>query len=136
MDQIFSYEYVKHDPVVWWNSIPSHFKKHTHFINVGVSGDLQSDFNPINLIKSLKTSPLDFLSFKLDIDTSSIELPLFFQLLQDEGAYKKVNEFIFELHYKCPIMKKDWDPTVLNTKDQLNRVDALRNKGVRAHFWV
>ena len=34
MDQIYSYEFVKHDPVSWWDSVPSNLKHKVHFIDV------------------------------------------------------------------------------------------------------
>ena len=145
MDQIYSYEFVKHDPVSWWQSIPSNLRYKVHFINVGVAGEKNSDFNPVELIKTI-VEPHDFVAFKLDIDTSSIEIPLFLQLLEDPAAYNAIDEFIFEFHYQCPIMSGYWGtvniPTGLEGKIVLNRVDALkkfselRQKGIRSHFWV
>ena len=146
MDQIYSYEFVKHDPVSWWQSIPSDFNNKVHFINVGVSANSSSDFNPIHLLKSLDVDSRDFVAFKLDIDTTEIEIPILFQLLDDPSVYKIVDEFFFELHYNCPVMKHWWGdikvPTGYENKIVLDRVGALkiftelRQKGVRAHFWV
>ena len=145
MDQIYSYEFVKHDPVSWWDSVPSNLKHKVHFINVGVAGDKKSDYNPLNLVKSI-VEPHDFVAFKLDIDTSSIEIPIFIELIENPALYNVVDEFIFELHYNCPFMSSSWHgigvPKGLEDKITLNRVGALklfselRHKGVRSHFWV
>ena len=147
VDQIYSYEYVKHDPVMWWNSVPSPFTKKLHFINVGVGADVKSEYNPVHLIKSL-FEPNDFVAFKLDVDTSDIEIPIFLEILEDPSVHSLIDEFIFELHYNCPVMSKWWGHVVLkanSTKSHalsFNRVTALkmfsdlRHKGVRAHFWV
>ena len=64
---------------------------------MGVSADIKSEQNPLTLIKSIAKPA--FVAFKLDIDTSSIEIPLFLQLLEDPVAYNTVDEFLFELHY-------------------------------------
>ena len=145
MDQIYSYEYKEHNPVDWWNSIPTNFKDTVHFINVGVSNNVTSDYSPIRLIKSLTVEPHDFVAFKLDIDTTNIEIPIFFQLLEDPNVYKIVDEFFFELHYNCPLVITKIHPVKAppgyEDKIDLNRVGVLksfselRHKGVRAHFW-
>ena len=145
MDQICSYEFAKQNPVRWSNSIPSNLKRKVHFINVGVSADIKSEHNPLTLIKSI-AKPRDFVAFKLDIDTSSIEIPLFLQLLEDPAAYNIVDEFIFELHYNCPVMIGWWrnvsipigyeDKIVLSRVDALKKFSELRHKGIRSHFWV
>ena len=43
----------------------------------------------------------DFVSFKLDIDHPDTEMPVALSLLQDEKLISLVDEFFFELHFRC-----------------------------------
>ena len=145
MDQIYSYEFVEQNPAAWWNSVPSPFMSKLHYINVGILPSLESEYNPLHLIKSM-FEPNDFVAFKLDVDTSDVEIPILFEILEDPAIYSIIDEFVFELHYNCPVMVRHWGtvsvPAGYESRLQLNRVDAfrlfseLRHKGVRAHFWV
>ena len=83
---------------------------------------------------------------KLDIDSPSTEIPLFEQLLSDNDDISRlVDEFFFELHFRCEVMMPcgwgDKIPEKHNSLylDRISVLEAftkLRRKGVRAHFWV
>lgn len=79
----------------------------------------------------------DFVVVKLDIDTSSIEVPLAKQLLENEGLLKIVDQFYFEHHVQSAEMDKFWSLTMNGTvKESFDLMQGLRKKGVAAHFWV
>jgi hypothetical protein len=45
------------------------------------------------------TDENDFVSFKLDIDTIYVEVPIFLELINNMTIAKRVDDFFFELHY-------------------------------------
>ena len=100
MDQLFSWEYISVDAQQWWRSVPSNFNNRLHFHNVPISNEEGNDENPLTLIKDVVSSG-DFVAFKLDVDTSSVELPIALSLLRNSSYYELVDEFFFELHYNC-----------------------------------
>ena len=85
----------------------------------------------------------DFVSFKLDIDTPTIEIPIALQLSRDPAVAKLVDEFFFELHFDCEFMVAcGWGFVPDYFEDfKLDRQNAMklmldtRKLGVRAHFW-
>jgi hypothetical protein len=147
LDAIYGFEYVKHDPGEWWKSVPTNFNTRFHFRNIPVSADIDSDANPLNVLRDI-ADPNDFVALKLDIDTDSVEIPIAIQLASDPESLKLVDEFFFELHYSCPVMshlgwgKKMKVPKGYENRIELTRVGALeffallREGGIRAHFWV
>lgn len=144
MDRIYSYEYRKYDPERWWASVPSNLIDKVNFRNVPVSSNHESVHNPLNMIKTM-TKPHDYVAFKLDIDSSHIEIPLIIDLLSDVESLKLVDELFFEFHYNCPLMKKInfyKAPSGYEDKIEMSRVGSLklfsdlRYKGIRAHYWV
>lgn len=66
-------------------------------------GAPDSPQSPLRYIRSL-AKETDFVSFKLDVDTPTIELPIALELLRDPSIGKLVDEFFFELHYRCDLM--------------------------------
>jgi hypothetical protein len=46
----------------------------------------------------------DFVSFKLDIDTPEVELPIIYELMNNKTVAAKVDELFFELHFICEYM--------------------------------
>ena len=97
----------------------------------------------INFIQNLAV-PEDFVSFKLDIDTSKIELPIAMDILHDPSVTELIDEFFFELHYRCEIMMYCGWGNRIPEKDQglvldrpriLEFFGDLRRKGIRAHIW-
>eukprot|EP00985_Skeletonema_marinoi_P005110 scaffold2201_cov162-Skeletonema_marinoi.AAC.2 len=76
----------KKDPNVIYNtSLPEEYIPSYHWINVGVSSKEGDKLNPLHsIIKKLNED--DFVVVKLDIDTSSIEVPLARELLEDKDG--------------------------------------------------
>ena len=87
----------------------------------------------------------DFVSFKLDIDTPDVEIPIVQQQLSDDSLSNLIDEFFFELHFRCEfLMDEFWGRGVPETlhgwkNDRLNAMNVfldLRKKGIRSHFWI
>jgi hypothetical protein len=88
--------------------------------------------------------PEDFVSFKLDIDTPAVEVPIALELLKNPEITSLVDEFFFELHYRCDIMMycgwgnrmpNEYLGLVLDRPRILEFFQDLRRLGVRAHIW-
>lgn len=81
----------------------------------------------------------DFIVIKLDIDTSSIEVPLAKQLLEggENGTYHRlIDQFYFENHVHLGELAGNWGGSMEGTvKDSLDLFYGLREKGIPAHFW-
>jgi hypothetical protein len=95
-------------------------------------------------MKSLGVRPDDFVSFKLDIDTPGVEVPIALELLNNPEFTELVDEFFFELHFRCEFLGKlCWGLTMpenflgfkLSRSGALDFFAKLRHKGIRSHFW-
>jgi hypothetical protein len=74
---------------------------------------------------------------KLDIDTSSIEVQLAMQLLQDDRYSNLIDQFYFDHHVKNKEMGGYWGASMRGSfKDSLDLFAGLRNKGIPAHSWI
>jgi hypothetical protein len=76
---------------------------YVHFYNAPVSSIRNTHHSPQRLIKHIAT-PDDFVAFKLDIDAATIEVPIALDLLKDDTLASLVDEFFFELHFRCEFM--------------------------------
>lgn len=82
----------------------------------------------------------DFVVFKMDVDSNSVELPLARQLLDGGGPngtyYRLIDQFYFEHHVHLSEMSYAWNTTMAGTiKDSLDLFYGLRERGIPAHFW-
>jgi hypothetical protein len=143
-DQDFGFEYTLLEPQDFWKGVPPLIRPLYHFFNAPVSaGSEDKDLSPLKMMKQIAV-PEDFVSFKLDIDTPTVEIPMAMELLQDPQLLGLVDEFFFELHFRCEILMycgwKDKMPQEYNGL-QLDRESAMkffrkfREAGVRSHFW-
>jgi len=99
----------------------------------------------VNFIETVATVD-DFVSFKLDIDNSAVELPILADLLRRPGLARLVDEFFFEFHFRCEIMMQWWERVqkisneshgfILDRPHVLDVFQKLRYMGVRSHFWI
>ena len=79
----------------------------------------------------------DFIVVKLDIDTSSIEIPLVYQLLQDDRFVDLVDQFYFEHHVYLQELARSWGSSMNGTvSESLRLFQSVRRKGIGAHSWV
>jgi len=142
-DQLYGWEYTLLEPNQFWKCVPDAVKPIYHFFNVPITSDVSDPHSPLRHILSIAREE-DFVSFKLDIDTSSVEIPLVLQLVASSELMRLMDEFFFELHFRCEIMKYcGWGDKMPESVDwlKLDRVNTLslfadmRRKGVRAHIW-
>ena len=145
-DQVYSYEYAVSEPKKWWATVPSNWNSKLHFHNVPITMKETSDDNPLQVLSDIVLED-DFVAFKLDVDTSSVEVPIALQLLEDKYS-KLVDELFFELHFRCPIMETVWggrrgfplaeDPKnfSLDSYHALKLFQTYREIGIRSHMWV
>ena len=99
----------------------------------------------VNFIETVATVD-DFVSFKLDIDNSDVELPILVDLLKRPGFANLVDEFFFEFHFRCEIMLYWWGQVqnvpneahgfLLDRPHVMGVFQKLRFMGVRSHFWI
>ena len=83
--------------------MPEKWKPFWHFYNVPISGNQSSPNSVVSFIKNLAVQE-DFVSFKLDIDSPINEIPIALDILNDASITSLIDEFFFELHYRCDIM--------------------------------
>jgi hypothetical protein len=137
-DHIYAFEVTSKDPKdVYGKKLPEKFFHSYHWINVGVTSEKGHKLNPLHSIVE-KFDEDDLIIVKLDIDTSSIELPLAHQLLEDkDGVYSKlIDQFYFEHHVHLGELSNDWAGTMSGTvKDSFELFHNLRKKGIASHYW-
>ena len=141
--QIYAWEKTLLEPTSYWEDVPQKYKPHWQFMNIPISAIVDDIDNPLSIVKRVASAD-DFVTFKLDIDTPSIEIPLALQLLADEAVTPLIDEFFFELHFRCEVLQAcGWGFNIPEERDGLvlDRLHAvqlfldMRNAGIRAHFW-
>ena len=157
-DRILAWEYERQDPVALFAGYPPDVVEHLSYFNVGANPALNSKMNPLRMIKDL-AGPDDFVVFKLDIDTITVELQFISQILEDSSISGLIDELYFEHHvHRSPMEHHGWvrastnagmdkEPSHINSTKYTVRKDnditasyeifhALRERGIRAHSWV
>ena len=136
-EHIYAFEVTPTDPGYVYERLPENYIPAYHWINVGVSKEKGHKLNPLHsLLKTFDED--DLVLVKLDVDTSSIEVPLAKQLLEDEdGIYSKiVDQFYFEHHVHLGELAPIWRSSMAGSiKDSFDLFHSLRKKGIPAHFW-
>jgi hypothetical protein len=136
-DHVYAYEVTPQYPEDVFRLVPEDMQAAFHWINVGVSGDPDSQMNPFRmLLKNYNED--DLIVVKLDIDSSKLEMTLALQLLNDPRLHGGlVDHFYFEHHVFMKEIAKSWKSTMYGTiADSMQLFHSLRQKGVAAHFWV
>ena len=142
-DSVYGWEMTTLNPQEYWEKVPPKWLPHWHFYNTPISNDHSAPHSPVRIIKQVATKD-DFVAFKLDIDHSPTEMPVAMDLLRDSQLSSLVDEFFFELHFRCEIMTScGWGKRVpyeeegllLERADVLHYFLQLRQKGIRAHIW-
>jgi hypothetical protein len=131
------------NPVEYWQKVPPKWLPYWHFYNSPISAVQEDHMSPVRILKSIAVQS-DFVAFKLDIDHSSTEMPIAMSLLKDKKFSSLIDEFFFELHFRCEIMTScGWGKRVpfqledlkLERADVLAYFIQLRSVGIRAHIW-
>lgn len=134
-DHIYAFEVKGAKPQHVYDMIPQKYMSSYHWINVGVTAEEGHKLNPLHSILK-QFDPNDFIVVKLDIDTPSIEVPLFQQLLQDPIYKELVDQFYFEHHVGLKELIPYWGRGLNQTvKQSIDMFLELREKGIPAHFW-
>ena len=135
-------------PKKYWNRIPRKIAPYISFYNIPISihaDNKQIVSSVVNFIETIAKVD-DFVSFKLDIDNSEVELPIITDLLNRPKLATLVDEFFFEFHFRCEIMMRWWERNqkirmeshgfILDRPHVLKVFQQLRYKGIRSHFWI
>ncbi|KAJ1414785.1 hypothetical protein B484DRAFT_422511 [Ochromonadaceae sp. CCMP2298] len=142
--QIYGWEYSLLDPVALWKLVPQPLISLYHFYYSPVTAGRTDDEAPLRIVKEVARA-VDFVSFKLDIDRPEVEIPIALELLRDPELALLMDEFFFELHFRCELlMECGWGHNIPHILDglKLDRESALhlfremRKRGIRAHIWV
>ncbi len=143
-DQDYGFEYTLLEPQDFWRAVPPSIRPLYHFFNAPVSaGSEDKDLSPLKMLWEIAT-PEDFVSFKLDIDTPEVEIPIAMELLRNPEMAKLIDEFFFELHFRCEVlmycgwgdaMPQEYHGLKLDRESALNFFKKLRDAGIRSHFW-
>jgi hypothetical protein len=135
---LFAWELEPKPGFAFFEGMPPDLVVATHFYNFGVSAEAGHPANPLTVLKAV-ARPGDFVVFKLDIDTGSIEAPIVEALLADDHARSLITDFYYELHYRGKDMHLFWRYSF--TPDSPDLVGAaaifraLREKGLKAQMW-
>jgi hypothetical protein len=134
-DHIYGYEKLEENAVTVFEALPTQYSAAYHWINVGVSAELDHKHNPWNILLNNYNED-DFVVIKLDIDSPSIEKSLAYQLLNNPRLVKIIDQFYFEHHVNQQELARNWGGTAESVEASFRFFSELREKGVAAHFWV
>ena len=120
------------DPKRWWRFVSNDTRAKLTFNHYPVTAD---EFEFV-LVSS--TRPEDYVVVKLDIDTPSVEATILDII--EKHAYL-VDELFHEYHFWFDDLNFGWGlnrhlRTTHNVTTAVHRMQQLREKGVRTHFWV
>lgn len=114
------------------------------YFNFGIDGQPGSVRNPLVHLRAL-ARPEDFVVFKLDVDSPSIELAIIEQLVADRSTASLIDDFYWEHVVKnTPMDHFGWGHDLRRMPisqhqtlaDSYSYFGRLRSMGVRAHSWV
>mmetsp|Transcript_26869 Transcript_26869/g.40816 ORF Transcript_26869/g.40816 Transcript_26869/m.40816 type:complete len:404 (+) Transcript_26869:63-1274(+) len=139
-DHIYAYEVRDMKTEDVYKAVPAHMRAPLHWINMPVSPVEGHADNPWTMLLN-DYRPDDFIVVKLDIDTPSVESPLFQQLLTNPQLQELVDVFYFEHHVQMDEMQTFWGAhssglTKGSITESLELFQQLRKNGVAAHYWI
>jgi hypothetical protein len=91
------------EPKHYWDSVPNRVFPFMQFMNTPVVSNKNEKHSVLRMIQNLVKKD-DFVSFKLDIDTPEVELPIVLELLRNKEIAEYIDEFFFELHFHCEVL--------------------------------
>ncbi|GKY98068.1 hypothetical protein MPSEU_000764800 [Mayamaea pseudoterrestris] len=135
-DHVYAFEITGQAPTSVFEMVPSNMLSQYHWINVGVEADPEAKMNPLRMLLEQFTEE-DFVVIKLDIDHSAIEVPLAYQLLNDDRYSKMVDQLYFEHHVFQLELSPAWAESMQGSiKMSMDLFGGLRKKGIASHFWI
>lgn len=132
------------EPNDFWRRVPPRILPFLHYFNIPMPSPYQQEEPNIFTILEQIASEDDFVSIKLDIDRYQVEIPLVVALLNSLPLMKVVDEFFFELHYRCEFLMYcgwgedipyEYDSIILDRYHAMRLFQKLREMGIRAHVW-
>ncbi|KAG7337673.1 hypothetical protein IV203_037013 [Nitzschia inconspicua] len=135
-DHIYGYEITPKQPNDVYERIPTSLKHAYHWFNVGVNASMESEYNPLVSILLEQFTPHDFVVVKLDIDTSSIEVPMVQLILQNKDIADRIDVLYFEHHVLVSDMAPWWKRSRKGSVLESFKIfTQLRETGIAAHYW-
>ena len=137
-DRIFAWEATQMPDVEIFENVPKNVLNNLTYFNVPADPAFGAKHNPLRILAELVHED-DFVVFKMDIDTSSVEMPLIKQIMDDAAMHSRIDELYFEHHVsRSPMHWRGWGDTVGNESlpDSYLLFSKLRSLGIRAHSWV
>lgn len=130
------------EPDEFWEKVPPIWRPYYHFYNTPVSSNSTHGNSLIRFVQQLATED-DFVSLKIDIDTPPVEVAIALNILRDRDVAKLIDEFFFELHFRCEILQyygwglppKEIQGLVLDRYHAMEFFRDFRKLGIRSHFW-
>ncbi|RYH29444.1 hypothetical protein EON65_08450 [archaeon] len=98
-DRAFGWECKGIEHISYWKDIPPSVVPIYSFFNTYASAQPADAHSVVRVMKTVAKEH-DFVSFKLDIDAPSVEIPIAQQMLSDPHLASLVDEFFFELHFR------------------------------------
>jgi hypothetical protein len=135
-DHIYAFEEKQINPNEVFSNLPPEYESAYHWINVGVSSNLESRQNPFNMLKE-NFDEDDLIIVKLDIGNKNIEGTLVKQVRDDPKLAKLIDHFYFEHKVNQKEMAKAWgNQTIGTVAESLQLFSDIRKRGISAHFWA
>jgi hypothetical protein len=134
-DHIYAYEQKLQNPNDVFPQLPEHFQAAYHWINVGAESDPHSARNPFKLLLD-NFEEDDLIIVKLDIDATVLERELVNQVLVNPRLATLIDHLYFEHHVNQLELAHHWGPAREGVQGSFILLNALRERGVAAHFWV
>jgi len=152
---VYGWEATLLEPKEFWSRVPPRVAPFIHFFNIPISITTNNTIanpnanspatNVLALIEEIGKEE-DFIAFKLDVDTTGVEIPLVLEILNSHKLVHLIDEFFFELHFRCEYLMycgwysmqkapKVYNGLILDRSHVLMFFQALRQHGVRAHIW-
>ena len=122
----------------FYATVPQEWRSRTHFHQKWISTSPNKQPFVPDIIRSV-ASKEDYVVFKLDIDSKSVETSIVEYMLSHPDAISYIDEFVWEHHVNNYLMTANWGNTQDMSKtiaDSYQYFIKLRKQGIRAHSWV
>lgn len=137
-DGIWGWDSRPFEPVTFWQNVPKSIYSKLHLINVPVANNFSDMGHPFQIVKRVFRKG-DYIALKLDIDAPGYEQTLADELLYDDELSEMIADFFYEKHLGAPHFpyhRLPHDDSVHNLKSVIEFFSSLRERGIRAHYWV
>jgi hypothetical protein len=133
-DHIYAFEATTIPPQEVYARLPKEYRHSYHWINLPVSTDMNNAQNPLTLLLD-NFNEDDLIVVKLDIDTPAVEMAMIRWILRDSRYWKLIDHFYFEHHVYLTELARNWIDMEDSVVDSLLLFQALRQRGIAAHYW-